>query len=176
MRYYRWSNELLSRLLRSNRPVDSFCPHLLMGVHVHCVCVKIALSATGRQNGHISPWLRLAINPCIDGCTHEPDTVFVNESCLFVLVFRGFFYSFAISRPHICLFVSSSFSAKLQAHRKTGVRLKVWLIHNPPQSPRPRWLASLGGPVLPAAMVNKSLPDPSKTTGPSSYSGRQRHE
>lgn len=102
------------------------------------MCVKIALSAPGQQNGHISPWLRLVVNPCTDGCTQEPNTVLVSESCLFVLIFRFFtilyiyIYTFAISRPHICLFVSSSFSAKLQAHRKTGVRLKVWLIHNPP--------------------------------------------
>lgn len=34
-----WPNEWLSRLLRSNRPVDSICPHLLVGVHVQCACV-----------------------------------------------------------------------------------------------------------------------------------------
>lgn len=39
VRYHWWPNEWLSRLLRSNRPVDSICPHLLVGVHVQCACV-----------------------------------------------------------------------------------------------------------------------------------------
>lgn len=60
---------------------------------------------------------------------------------------------------------TSGLSAQLQAHRKTQ---KVWgwrfdptttSITFPPQTP-PSWLTSLYGPVPPAAMVNKSLPDP----------------
>lgn len=53
-----------------------------------CMCVKIALSTPGRQNGHISPCRLLAVNEnvffCINGCMQEPNTVFFNESCLFL--------------------------------------------------------------------------------------------
>lgn len=111
------------------------------------------------------------IVPCKHGCTHEPDMhalmpVFVknvlNRFSIFELIFLLLILDLC-SNAHLAPLCVKLPFCKATGTQQDRCEVKGWPYPQPPtplHSPRPCCLASLCGPALPAAMVNKSLPDP----------------